>query len=95
MTDHRQDHRGNRGQTPLLGGPNFIDLSAIYDAQLRATFLSEARRQGVGVVAHHVQRQAERRDLIEHRRDRRDDGLHGARTEPSRRGTGRGRQARR
>ena len=35
------------GQTPLLGGANFYDMSAIYDAQLRATFHSESRRQGI------------------------------------------------
>ena len=35
------------GQTPLLGGPNFFDMSAIYDAQLRAAFHSESRRQGI------------------------------------------------
>ena len=34
------------GQTPLLGGPNFFDMSAIYDPQLRAAFHSESRRQG-------------------------------------------------
>ena len=35
------------GQTPLLGGPNFFDMSAIYDPGLRATFRSESRRQGI------------------------------------------------
>lgn len=35
------------GQTPLLGGPNFIDMSAIYDKDLRKAFQSEARRQGI------------------------------------------------
>ena len=35
------------GQTPLLGGPNFIDMSAIYDPQLRTAFHSESRRQGI------------------------------------------------
>lgn len=35
------------GQTPLLGGPNFIDMSAIYDPALRAAFQSESRRQGI------------------------------------------------
>ncbi|MGK0190338.1 MAG: purine-nucleoside phosphorylase [Verrucomicrobiales bacterium] len=35
------------GQTPLLGGPNFIDMSAIYDPELRAAFHSESRRQGL------------------------------------------------
>ena len=35
------------GQTPLLGGPNFFDMSAIYDQGLRAAFRSESRRQGI------------------------------------------------
>ena len=35
------------GQTPLIGGPNFYDMSAIYDAELRAAFQSESRRQGI------------------------------------------------
>jgi len=35
------------GQSPLTGGPNFVDMSAIYDPQLRAAFHSESRRQGI------------------------------------------------
>jgi len=35
------------GQTPLLGGPNFFDMSTIYDRDLRSAFRSESRRQGI------------------------------------------------
>jgi purine-nucleoside phosphorylase len=35
------------GQSPLLGGPNFYDMSSIYDAELRSAFQSESRRQGI------------------------------------------------
>ena len=35
------------GQTPLLGGPNFFDMSAIYDAKLRAKFSAMMMSLGV------------------------------------------------
>ncbi len=37
------DHLNLSGQSPLTGGPNFIDLTETYDADLRATFRAEAK----------------------------------------------------
>ncbi len=41
------DHLNLTGQSPLTGGPNFIDLTETYDADLRSTFLDEATSLGI------------------------------------------------
>lgn len=39
------DHLNLTGQSPLTGGPNFIDLSAVYAPRLRAKFAAGARAE--------------------------------------------------
>jgi purine-nucleoside phosphorylase len=41
------DHLNLTGTTPLLGGPNFVDLSAAYDPELREAFKSLAIRSAM------------------------------------------------
>lgn len=41
------DHLNLTGTTPLLGGGNFVDLSCVYDARLRAAFAALAAETGV------------------------------------------------
>ncbi len=41
------DHLNLTGQSPLTGGPNFIDLTETYDATIRATFRTEATTLGI------------------------------------------------
>ena len=41
------DHLNLTGTSPLLGGPNFIDLSAAYSPALRTSFRESARALGV------------------------------------------------
>jgi purine-nucleoside phosphorylase len=41
------DHLNLTGTTPLLGGPNFIDMSEVYDAGLRLEFRQLAAAAGV------------------------------------------------
>ncbi len=38
------DHLNLTGTTPLLGGPNFIDMSAAYSPRLRDIFRSAAKQ---------------------------------------------------
>jgi purine-nucleoside phosphorylase len=42
-----QDHLNLTGATPLLGGPNFIDMSAVYSEHLRELFRATARKEGI------------------------------------------------
>ena len=42
-----RDHLNLTGTTPLLGGPNFIDMSEVYSAKLRAHFSAAAAEQGM------------------------------------------------
>jgi purine-nucleoside phosphorylase len=44
------DHLNLTGTTPLLGGPNFADMSAVYDPALRAEF--QALATGSGMTLH-------------------------------------------
>jgi purine-nucleoside phosphorylase len=41
------DHLNLTGTSPLLGGPNFVDMSAIYTPALRAHFAHVASAEGV------------------------------------------------
>ena len=41
------DHLNLTGTSPLLGGPNFIDMSEVYSAKLRAHFSATAAEQGM------------------------------------------------
>jgi purine-nucleoside phosphorylase len=41
------DHINLSGTTPLLGGPNFIDLTEAYDGKLRGIFRASAAEAGV------------------------------------------------
>ena len=40
------DHINLTGQTPLLGGPHFVDMSEVYSRRLRDLFQQAAARQG-------------------------------------------------
>jgi purine-nucleoside phosphorylase len=42
-----RDHLNLTGTSPLLGGPNFVDLSEVYSAKLRAHFGTVAAEQGM------------------------------------------------
>ncbi len=42
-----RDHLNLTGTSPLLGGPNFIDMSEVYSARLRAHFSAKAKGQGM------------------------------------------------
>ena len=42
-----RDHLNLTGTSPLLGGPNFIDMSEVYSARLRAHFSAAAAEQGM------------------------------------------------
>lgn len=37
------DHLNLTGATPLMGGPNFVDMSCVYDSTLRQQFLDSAQ----------------------------------------------------
>ena len=41
------DHLNLTGQSPLTGGPNFVDMSAVYAPRLRETFARAAAGQGM------------------------------------------------
>lgn len=41
------DHLNLTGTSPLLGGPNFIDLSAVYSPALRERFRAMAQAEGI------------------------------------------------
>lgn len=41
------DHLNLTGTSPLLGGPNFVDMSEVYSAKLRAKFRDLAAQEGV------------------------------------------------
>lgn len=41
------DHINLTGESPLRGGPNFFDMSEVYDAGLRATFREAAAGRGL------------------------------------------------
>lgn len=41
------DHLNLTGTSPLVGGPNFVDMSEIYSAKLRALFRGLAREEGI------------------------------------------------
>ena len=45
------DHLNLTGMSPLEGGPNFIDMTEVYDAALRAEFQELAG--GLGMPLHH------------------------------------------
>ena len=45
------DHLNLTGTSPLLGGPNFVDMSAIYTPELRAHFARAASAEGVTLHA--------------------------------------------
>jgi len=40
------DHLNLTGQTPLIGGPHFVDMTEVYSARLRGCFRAAAARQG-------------------------------------------------
>lgn len=40
------DHINLTGQTPLVGGPHFVDMTEVYSARLRTCFHAAAARQG-------------------------------------------------
>ncbi len=42
-----RDHLNLTGTSPLVGGPNFIDMSEVYSAKLRAHFSAAAAEQGM------------------------------------------------
>ena len=41
------DHLNLTGTSPLLGGPNFVDMSEVYSAKLRAQFQELAKEEGM------------------------------------------------
>ncbi len=41
------DHINLTGESPLTGGPNFVDMSEVYNMSLRARFVAGAAAQGV------------------------------------------------
>ena len=41
------DHLNLTGTSPLVGGPNFIDMSEVYSTSLREHFAREARKRGM------------------------------------------------
>lgn len=41
------DHLNLTGTSPLLGGPNFIDMSEVYSAPVRARFAAAAAEEGI------------------------------------------------
>jgi purine-nucleoside phosphorylase len=41
------DHLNLTGTSPLLGGPNFVDMSAVYSAPLRKHFAQQAKKEKV------------------------------------------------
>ena len=42
-----RDHLNLTGTSPLLGGPNFIDMSEVYSAKWRAHFSAKAKARGM------------------------------------------------
>jgi purine-nucleoside phosphorylase len=44
-----RDHLNLTGTTPLLGGPHFVDMSAVYSPALRAIFKAAAEAEGVSL----------------------------------------------
>ncbi len=42
-----KDHLNLTGTSPLVGGPNFVDMSEVYSAKLRAHFSAAAAEQGM------------------------------------------------
>jgi len=45
------DHLNLTGESPLTGGPNFVDMSEVYAVPLRARFLAGAAAQGMRLHA--------------------------------------------
>jgi purine-nucleoside phosphorylase len=43
------DHINLTGTTPLLGGPNFFDMSEVYSPRLRACFAKEAASENIAL----------------------------------------------
>jgi purine-nucleoside phosphorylase len=43
------DHLNLTGTSPLLGGPNFVDMSAVYSPELRGQFAEAALAEGVNL----------------------------------------------
>lgn len=43
------DHLNLTGTTPLLGGPNFVDMSEVYSARLREKFRDLAKQEGIAL----------------------------------------------
>jgi purine-nucleoside phosphorylase len=41
------DHLNLTGTSPLIGGPNFVDMSAVYTPALRTRFATAAREEGL------------------------------------------------
>lgn len=41
------DHLNLTGTSPLIGGPNFVDMSAVYTPALRTRFAAAAREEGL------------------------------------------------
>jgi purine-nucleoside phosphorylase len=44
-----RDHLNLTHTSPLVGGPNFFDMSEVYSARLRAHFAASAERLGIGL----------------------------------------------
>jgi purine-nucleoside phosphorylase len=42
-----RDHLNLTGTSPLIGGPNFVDMTEVYSAALRSRFLQAAREEGI------------------------------------------------
>ncbi len=66
-----KDHLNLTGTSPLLGGPDFVDLTEVYDSSLRLLFLEKAKTLGLplpegvyaGVTGPHYETSAEIRML--------------------------------
>jgi purine-nucleoside phosphorylase len=43
------DHLNLTGTSPLLGGPNFVDMTDVYTRELRERFLKTAQEQGIAL----------------------------------------------
>ena len=54
-----RDHLNLTHTTPLLGGPNFFDMSEVYSSRLRAHFAVTAQRTGI-TLARTTNRAADR-----------------------------------
>jgi purine-nucleoside phosphorylase len=43
------DHLNLTGTSPLVGGPNFVDMSAVYSPELRVRFAAAASAEGIAL----------------------------------------------